>query len=144
MAGCKRKVHRTFRLFILLAIVLLPYSTGSYKITDVEYWKPDSPVWKKLESFRPYIQGPLALGTTSGLIAKSGPRDEMRYMLLPLYCTSAGGPSRKINRWEKSLIDSPFYRGPKDMVRHREDYIQELTRIKNSFNKEFGSVRYSV
>jgi len=138
MSSCKRKVHRTFRFLILLAIVLLPYQTGFYKLTDLEYWKADSSVWKELESFEPYKQGPLALGLKSGLIRKSIPYGQMHYMLLPIYCYSAGGPSRKINKWEKSLSDSPFYRGPKDMVRYRENYIEELKRIKNSFSKEFG------
>ncbi|MBN1223179.1 MAG: hypothetical protein JXB23_08000 [Candidatus Aminicenantes bacterium] len=138
MSGCKRRVHRTFRFFILLAVLLLPYSTGAYKLTDLEYWKSDSAAWKKLESFKPYRQGPLSLGLESGLISKIGSADKMQYMLLPLYCYSAGGPSRKIKRWERSLIDSPFYRGPKDMVRYRENYVEELTRIKNTFSKQFG------
>jgi hypothetical protein len=135
----KRKVHRTFRFLILLAILLFPWTDGWYELTDLEYWKPDSPAWKKLESFKPHIQGPIALGVTSGLLTKNVQRNAMKYMLLPLYCYSAGGQSRKINRWEKSLIDNPFYRGPKDMVRYKEDYIRELTRIKNTFKETFGS-----
>jgi len=123
---------------ILLAIVLLPWTDGSYRLTDLEYWKPDSPVWIKLESFKPYIQGPIALGVTSGLFSKRVEGNAMKYMLFPVYCYSAGGQSRKINKWERSLIDSPFYLGPKDMVRYREDYIRELTRIKNTFTETFG------
>jgi hypothetical protein len=136
---CKRKVHRTFRFIILLAIILLPWTDGRYRLTDLEYWKPDSPAWKKLESFKPHIQGPKALGVTTGLLSKREDRNKMKYMLLPVYCYSAGGQSRKINKWEKSLVDSPFYLAPKETVRYREDYIRELTRIKNTFTETFGS-----
>ena len=39
-------------------------------------------------------------------------------------------------RWD--LGGSSFYRGPKDMVRYKEDYIRELTQIRNTFTETFG------
>lgn len=139
MGYCSKKSGRIIKIFIFLALFINPYITPYYKLQDIEYWLPESPALEKIET-SDYKKGPLKLGLKAGLITRGGDSpNELRFHIYPLFLWTAWGKQKQIREWEKELKkDSLFYLAVEEEVRYREEYIAELTRIKNSFPERFG------
>lgn len=139
MGYCTKKSGRIIKIFLFLALFINPYTTPYYKLQDIKYWLPESPVWEKIEA-PDYKKGPLKLGLKAGLIARVGTDlNDLRFHIYPLFLWSAWGKQKQIREWEKELKkESLFYLGVEEYVRPREDYNRELTRIRNSFTERFG------
>jgi hypothetical protein len=139
MGYCSRKSWRILKIFFFLALFINPYITPYYKLQDIKYWQPESPVWKKLTP-SDHEKGPLKLGLKSGLIARHGDSpNELRFHIYPLFLWNAWGKQKQLREWQKELVkDNPFYLAPKSQVRYREYVIDELTRIKKTFSERFG------
>lgn len=139
MGYCTKKSGRIIKIFFFLALFITPYITPYHELQDIKYWLPESPVWEKIEA-SDYKKGPLKLGLKTGLIARRGDSpNELQFHIYPLFLWSTWGKQKQIREWEKELKkESLFYLGVEEHVRHREDYIAELTRIRNTFPERFG------
>jgi hypothetical protein len=139
MGYCSKKSWRIFKIFFFLALFINPYITPYYKLQDIKYWEPDSPVWKKLTP-SDHEKSPLKLGLKSGLIVRHGDSpNKLQFNIYPLFLWNAWGKQKQLREWQKELVkDNPFYLAPKSQVRYKEYVIDELTRIKTTFSEKFG------
>jgi len=139
MGYCTRRSGRIIKIFLFLALFINPYITPYYELQDIKYWLPESPGWEKIEA-SDYKKGPLKLGLKTGLIVRRGDSpNKLQFHIYPLFLWSTWGKQKQIREWEKELKkESLFYLGVEEYVRPREDFIRELTRIRNTFPERFG------